>query len=97
MTQLAIDGITAHSLFPLRVMTFLGFLILFICILLSLSIFYGYFINRNTVPGWASTVLPIYFLGGIQIFFLGIIGEYIAKIYREVIKQPTYSIVEYLD
>ena len=46
----------------------------------------------NSVPGWISTVLPIYFLGGVQLVFLGLIGEYIGKIYLEVKKRPHYFV-----
>ena len=51
------------------------------------------FLNTNA-PGWASTVLPIYFIGGINLFFLGIVGEYIGKIYIETKKRPRFIIEE---
>lgn len=52
---------------------------------------------HDTVPGWFSTVLPMYFLGGIQLFSLGIIGEYIGKIYAETKKRPRYFIEKILE
>ena len=48
--------------------------------------------TNNAIPGWASTVLPIYFIGGIQVLSLGIIGEYIGKIYNETKRRPRYFI-----
>ncbi len=97
MLRLALDGFTSQSTYPLRLSSITGFIILFFCFISSIAVFYDYFVNQNTVPGWASTIIPIYFLGGIQIFLLGIIGEYIAKIYKEVKKHPTYSITDSID
>jgi len=51
----------------------------------------------NVVPGWLSTVLPMYFLGGVQLFCFGIIGEYIGKIYLEVKQRPRYFIDKRVD
>jgi polyisoprenyl-phosphate glycosyltransferase len=87
--SLALDGITSFSVVPLRVVTTVGVLIfLFSC---AMTLFYVYekFIG-NTPPGWAGTVIPIYFLGGVQIVFLGLVGEYIGKIYKEVKGRPRY-------
>ena len=49
------------------------------------------FINK-TIPGWASTVLPIYFIGGVQLLSIGVLGEYIGKIYTETKKRPRYFV-----
>ena len=51
----------------------------------------------KTIQGWASTVLPIYFIGGIQLMSLGIIGEYIGKIYKETKRRPRYFIEDIVD
>lgn len=88
----AIEGITSFSNTPLRLATYTG---LFIAI--SSFIYLIYIINHtlifgNQVPGWSSTVCIILFLGGIQILFLGIIGEYIGRIYIEVKKRPNYIV-----
>lgn len=89
LASLALDGITSFSVVPLRLVTVAGvFIFLFSC---AMTIFYLYekFMGR-TPPGWAGTVIPIYFLGGVQIMFLGLVGEYIGKIYKEVKARPRY-------
>jgi glycosyltransferase involved in cell wall biosynthesis len=95
MTSLALDGITSFSTVPLRLITLIGFVVFIICIVLMTYALIG-LINHKTVPGWFSTVLPFYFLGGIQILCIGIIGEYLGKIYREVKRRPRYIIDERL-
>jgi glycosyltransferase involved in cell wall biosynthesis len=91
MLSFAWNGITSFSNYPLKFVSAIGFIIFFICLLLS-----GYAITAiytgDVVPGWLSTVLPMYFLGGIQLFCFGIIGEYIGKIYSEVKQRPRYII-----
>ena len=69
--------------------TFTGALIfLFSC---AMTLFYLYEkLVGHTPPGWAGTVIPIYFLGGVQIMFLGLVGEYIGKIYKEVKARPRF-------
>ncbi len=94
MLKLAADGITSFSIRPLRVIFILGFITFFITFFISIWIFIGATFTNNTIPGWASTTLPIYFLGGIQLLSLGIIGEYIGKIYIETKSRPRYTIEE---
>jgi len=92
MLSLAWDGITSFSLVPLRLISIVGFIIFIASLGLS---GWGLFIRLFTeqaIPGWASTVLPIYFIGGIQLLSLGIIGEYIGKIYLETKRRPRYII-----
>jgi len=93
MVSLALDGITSFSTVPLRMITMIGFLVFLICVILIIYALIGFFHNK-TVPGWFSTVLPFYFLGGIQILCIGIIGEYLGKIYKEVKRRPRYIIDE---
>ena len=97
MLQFAWNGITSFSLMPLKIITFVGFVIFLITIGLSFYVFYSVYISDTAVPGWASTVLPMYFLGGIELLALGIIGEYIGKIYVEVKDRPLYFIEERID
>jgi glycosyltransferase involved in cell wall biosynthesis len=95
MLSLAIDGITSFSIVPLRIISIIGFLVFLICIVLMIYALSAY-IHHKTIPGWFSTVLPFYFLGGIQILCIGIIGEYLGKIYKEVKRRPRYIIDERL-
>lgn len=91
MLSLAWNGISSLSIQPLRFVTFCGFSIFSISILLSLYALYSYLFQETTM-GWTSTVLPIYFLGGIQLLCIGLLGEYVAKIYKEVKQRPKYII-----
>jgi len=93
MISLAMDGITSFSIVPLRLITFIGFAVFFICLFLMVYALLAY-INNKTIAGWFSTVLPFYFLGGIQILCIGIIGEYLGKIYKEVKGRPRFIIEE---
>jgi len=96
MLSFAWNGITSFSNYPLKMVTTISFLVFLLCILMSsyaLISLYFY----DIVPGWFSTVLPMYFLGGVQLFSLGIIGEYIGKIYSEVKKRPKYFIDKKID
>lgn len=93
MLSLAFDGITSFSTVPLRIITIIGFLVFIICVMLMIYAIIGYF-DQKVIPGWFSTVLPYYFLGGIQILCIGIIGEYLGKIYKEVKRRPRYIIDE---
>lgn len=92
MLSLAWNGITSFSIIPLRLITIGGFLIFLISMLLSLHVLYVALFTDKAVPGWASTVLPIYLLGGIQMLSMGLIGEYIGKIYMETKRRPKYLI-----
>lgn len=91
MLSLAWNGVTSLSIQPLRFVTFCGFSIFSISIVLSLYALYSYLFLKTTI-GWTSTVLPIYFLGGIQLLCIGLLGEYVAKIYKEVKQRPKYII-----
>ncbi|MBN1158605.1 MAG: glycosyltransferase family 2 protein [Bacteroidales bacterium] len=95
MISLALDGITSFSIVPLRIITFIGFAVFIICLVLMVYALLAY-LNGRTVAGWFSTVLPFYFLGGIQILCIGILGEYLGKIYREVKRRPRFIIEERL-
>lgn len=92
MLALAWQGITSFSDVPLRFITVIGLLVsLFSFIISGWAIFVRLF-TQDAIPGWASTVLPIYFLGGIQLLCLGIIGEYLSKVYQETKRRPRYTI-----
>ncbi len=97
MISLAIDGITSFSTVPLRIISFVGFLIFILSIVMGGYAFFQAVLTDNTVPGWASTVLPIYFIGGIQLLSIGISGEYIGKVYKETKSRPLYIIDKILE
>lgn len=93
MVSLAIDGITSFSVKPLRIITFLG---LFVALLSFIGIIYALIgaISGNIVEGWTSTTCIICFVSGIQMISLGVIGEYVGKIYLETKHRPRYIIDE---
>lgn len=93
MLSLAIDGITSLSIKPIRLITLLGVVISLISFLVGIwSIICK--IMGNSIVGWSSLVVIICFIGGVQLICLGIIGEYIGKIYLEVKARPRYIISE---
>ena len=93
MLSLAFDGITSLSVKPIRLITGFGLFVAFLSFLGILWAVIGALLG-NTVSGWASTVCVICFIGGIQLLSLGVIGEYIGKIYLEVKERPRYIISE---
>ena len=93
MISFAIEGVTSFSNFPLRIATISGFVIFIGALILTIWALTNKFMGF-VIPGWTSTVLPLYLFGGIQLMFLGIIGEYIGKIYMEVKKRPAYIVKE---
>ncbi|NEW60325.1 glycosyltransferase family 2 protein [Sulfurovum sp. bin170] len=97
MLSFAWDGITSFTVFPLRLITILGTIIFLLSIIMIIWVLYLKLFTAQTIPGWSSTTIPIYFLGGIQLLSLGIIGEYIGKIYKEVKSRPRYMIEELTD
>jgi glycosyltransferase involved in cell wall biosynthesis len=92
MIALALDAITSFSVVPLRVITLVGFVIFVGSMLVTLWALWVRFFTSLAVPGWTSIVLPMYFLGGIQLFCIGILGEYLGKTYAEVKSRPRYFI-----
>lgn len=92
MLALAWQGITSFSIMPLRFITAVGLTFSFMSLFATLWAIGVRLFTHDAIPGWASTVLPIYFLGGIQLLCLGIMGEYIAKIYSETKQRPRYVI-----
>lgn len=93
MLLFAIDGITSFSIIPLRLISILGFLIFFFSIIvMSIYVLGAWLFTDKVVPGWVSTLLPIYLIGGIQLLSIGVVGEYIGKIYKETKKRPRYFV-----
>jgi polyisoprenyl-phosphate glycosyltransferase len=96
MLELAVNGITSFSVVPLIFIIWIGVFISILSGLMGLWALIVKFFIGGTVEGWTSIVVPMYFLGGIQLFTLGIIGVYIAKVYMEVKARPRYIIEEIL-
>jgi glycosyltransferase involved in cell wall biosynthesis len=96
MLEFALNGVTSFSVAPLRAITLLGFLVALGCVLAAGWALVAKF-THDAVPGWASTTLPIYFLGGIQLFCAGVLGEYVGKIYMEIKKRPRFLIERVAD
>lgn len=96
MLAFAFDGITSFSIKPIRLITSLGFTI-FVLSLFTLAYSLIAKFTGNTVSGWTSIVSSIWLLGGIQLLALGIIGEYIGKIYTEVKDRPRYIIDKFIN
>ncbi len=91
MLALAIDGITSLSIKPIRMISVLGFLV---SMLSAVGVIWSIvqFLMGSTVSGWASTVCIVCFVSGVQLLSLGVVGEYIGKIYTEVKRRPRYII-----
>jgi polyisoprenyl-phosphate glycosyltransferase len=92
MIALALEAITSFSVVPLRLITGIGFIVFLGTILVSLWALWIRLFSDRAMPGWTSIVLPMYFLGGIQIFCIGMLGEYLGKTYAEVKARPRYLI-----
>lgn len=92
MLSLAIDGITSFSAVPVRLVFVVGISMFFLSIATLFWVVYVKYFLSGIVPGWTSLVIAILFFGGIQNLFLGIIGEYIAKLYTETKQRPIYLI-----
>ena len=96
MLAFALNGVTSFTAFPLRLIAMLGILVSVLSVGMMLWALWVKFFTPNSLPGWASSVIPIYLLGGIQIFSIGVVGEYISKIYAESKRRPRYFIEEWL-
>lgn len=94
MMQLAVDAVTSFSIIPLRLATILGLMMSVFTGLYGLYAIIAYFTNWNVITGWPSVIISVLFIGGLQLLILGIIGEYIGKIYMESKRRPLYLIKE---
>ena len=95
MLAFAMDGITSLSIKPIRFITSLGVILFAFSVILLIYFIVGYFLGR-TAPGWATIVVSIWGIGGLQLLAIGVIGEYIGKIYMETKERPRYIIEEFL-
>ena len=92
MISLAANGITSFTEIPLKTITLLGMLVSVFSFGLAAWALIAKFFSSAAVPGWASIVIPLYMLGGIQLLCLGVIGQYLAKIYSEAKSRPRFII-----
>ena len=94
MIGFAIQGITSFSILPLRIATGLGVLFSISSFIIALYALYTRIFTNETILGWASLLISVLFLGGIQLISLGLIGEYIGKMFIETKERPAYIIKE---
>ena len=94
MIMFAITGITSFSTRPLTFSVILGLVISLISFIYALYAIYTKLFTDNTVSGWTSTIFSILFIGGINLIVLGIVGQYIGKLFDEVKKRPSFIIRE---
>ncbi len=92
MISLSIQGLTSFSIAPLRFIALMGVLVFTVSMVLGVWALAAVLFTDEAVPGWASTVIPIYLLGGLQLLALGVVGEYVGKAYMEVKNRPLYQI-----
>lgn len=95
MLNLAVDGITSFSIRPIRLIFSAGLFFLLISIFITIYILYSYFVH-SVVPGWTSMMLSLWFIGSIILLAIGVVGEYIGKIYVEVKMRPRYNIEQFI-
>lgn len=95
MLNFAFDGITSFSVKPIRLITSMGFIIFTISIILLIYSLIRYFIGA-TILGWSSLMISIWAIGGLQLLAIGVIGEYIGKIYMESKARPRFIIESYI-
>ena len=94
MLSFAFDGITSLSITPIRIITVFGAIV---CLFSAAMAIYAFIqkITGHTSAGWASLMISIWFFGGVQLMSLGLVGEYIGKIYKETKRRPRYIVEEY--
>ena len=92
--DLAMTGLTSFSSFPLRIWVGVGSIVSAASIIYALYILMRTLISGNDVPGWATLVVAISFLGGIQLLSIGLLGEYVARIFNEVKRRPGYLVAD---
>ena len=94
MLHFALDGITAFSDVPLKIVTYFGFIVSVIAFFVAIYALLAKFVWENSVPGWTSLMIAILFIGGIQMIAIGIIGEYLSRMNHNIRNRPLYIIRE---
>jgi len=95
MVKFAFEGITSFSIKPMRMITCLGVFLFTVSIAMIVYFFIRYF-TGHTISGWASIVCSLWGIGGLILFSIGVVGEYIGKIYLEAKRRPRFHVEEYL-
>jgi dolichol-phosphate mannosyltransferase len=96
LVSFAVDGITSFSKIPLRLSIYIGLLISVGSLLYAIYVFISFFTDDHLPKGWASMAIIISFIGGVQLIFLGIIGEYVGKIFDEVKNRPLFIVEKFI-
>lgn len=96
MLNLALDGITSFSVKPIYSIIYLGLFFILICLAIGIYVIHA-IVAGTAVPGWASLILSIWFVGGLVLISVGVVGVYIGRIYKEVKNRPLYNIQEILE
>lgn len=95
MLSFSVDGITSFSAKPIRLIFFVGLSLLIADLIVAFYVLYAHFF-REAISGWASIMLSVWFLGSLILMGIGIVGEYIGKIFIEVKKRPRFAVKDYL-
>ena len=93
----AIEGITSFTTAPLKVSIFIGLFVFIISLIFAMSIVIQTLVMGKDVPGYASTIVSVLFMGGVQLLCMGILSEYISKMYMEIKDRPKYIVKEKID
>lgn len=96
MISFAVTGITSFSIRPIKMITWLGFLVFLVSLGALIYTIVGYFMGGTSI-GWASVIVSVWAIGGLILLSIGIVGEYIGKIYMETKNRPKYIIEDYLN
>jgi glycosyltransferase involved in cell wall biosynthesis len=94
LMKLALDGLLSFSMLPLRLAAYAGLSIAAVSFLAAMYYLWGRLMSDKTIPGFATTIIVVLFLGGVQLVTLGIVGEYIGRMYEEIKARPLYVVRE---
>jgi polyisoprenyl-phosphate glycosyltransferase len=97
MVKFALDGITSFSVIPLRFATWLGMCSGVIAVLTAAWAFYAHFFAKGVIPGWTTIMIAVALAASAQLIMIGILGEYVGRIYEEVKRRPLYIVSEELN
>ena len=97
MLHFALDGITAFSNLPLRWAFYCGLLCAFFCLCVVIHVLFVKYVLDDAIPGWATMTVSVTFLGGVQLIGIGILGEYIGRVFEEVKQRPLYLVARHIE